>query len=146
VVEGLSARLTAERAPQAELDRIAALHREMVDAFEAGDMPRYAVTSKGIHVAINAAAGNPVLTETYLRLNAQVQSLRYQSNLEDDGWRRSVADHEAFVRAVVAREGALAESLLRAHLLSKKAFAMRARLADARAPDATASGAPISAP
>jgi len=146
VVEGLSARLAAERASQVELDRIVALHREMVVAFEAGDMQRYAVVSKGIHVAINAAAGNPVLTETYLRLNAQVQSLRYQSNLEDDGWRRSVADHEAFVRAIVARKAARAESLLRAHLLSKKAFARRARLAEAPAPDAAASGAPFSAP
>lgn len=131
VVEGLSARLAAERASQADLDRLEALHREMLAAFEAGDMQRYAVVSKSIHVAINAAAGNPVLTETYLRLNAQVQSLRYQSNLESDGWRRSVEDHEAFVRAIVARKAAQAESLLRKHLLSKKAFAARARAAQA---------------
>jgi len=144
VVEGLSARLAAERAPQAELDRIAALHREMVEAFEAGDMRRYAVVSKAIHVAINAAAANPVLTETYLRLNAQVQSLRYQSNLEEGAWRHSVADHEGFVNALLERDAARAESLLRTHLLDKKAFAMRSRTAEA--PDAETSGAAFSAP
>jgi DNA-binding GntR family transcriptional regulator len=127
VVEGLSARLAAERAPQAALDRIEALHREMVAAFEAADMRRYAVVSKAVHVAINAAAGSPVLTDTYLRLNAQVQGLRYQSNLEGEAWARSVAEHEAFVRAIHARKGDRAERLLRAHLLDKKAFAGRAR-------------------
>lgn len=129
VVEGLSARLAAERASQADLDRIGALHREMVAAFEAGDMLRYAVVSKGTHIAINAAARNPLLTETYLRLNGQVQNLRYQSNLEGDAWRRSVDDHERFVQALLARRPARAEQLLRAHLLSKKAFALRERAA-----------------
>jgi DNA-binding GntR family transcriptional regulator len=143
VVEGLSARLAAERAPQAELDRIAAQHREMVAAFEAGDMQRYAIVSKSIHVAINAAAGNAILTETYLRLNGQVQSLRFQSNLEGDAWRHSVDDHEGFVRALLAREAARAESLLRTHLLSKKAFAMRSRFAQAAG--VAAPGAPIDA-
>jgi DNA-binding GntR family transcriptional regulator len=127
VVEGLSARIAAERAPQPALDRIEALHREMLAAFEARDMQRYAIVSKAVHVAINAAAGSAVLTDTYLRLNAQVQGLRYQSNLEAQAWARSVAEHEAFVRAILARSPKRAEALLRAHLLDKKAFAGRAR-------------------
>ena len=99
----------------------------MVEAFKAGDMVRYSLESKATHMAINEAADNAQLTEIYLRLNAQVQKLRYQSNLQADSWARSVAEHEAFVKAIVARNGALAEQLLREHLLDKKAFARQER-------------------
>lgn len=125
VVEGLSGRLAAEKGSAAAHDALEAVHRRMVAAFEAGDMVRYSLESKATHVAINEAAGNAQLTDMYQRLNAQVQKLRYQSNLEDDNWAHSVADHEGFVRAILARNGELAERLLREHLLKKKAFAQR---------------------
>ena len=128
VVEGLSGRLAAEKASDDALAALAATHRRMVKAFEAGDMVRYSLESKATHVAINEAAGNAQLTEIYQRLNAQVQKLRYQSNLEGDNWAHSVADHEAFVQAIVARDADLAERLLRDHLLEKKAFARQARV------------------
>ncbi len=130
VVEGLSGRLAAERGDAAALDRIAALHREMVAAFASGDMTRYAVRSKSTHVAINAAANNPALTEVYLRLNGQVQNLRYRSNLDGDNWQQSVDAHDAFVDALLARDGIRVEQLLREHLMAKKAFAMRALAGD----------------
>ena len=126
VIEGLSGRLAAEKATPATLAALAATHRRMMDAFEARDMVRYSIESKAVHVAINEAAGNPQLTRIYLRLNAQVQKLRYRSNLEGDAaWARSVAEHDAFVQAILARDADLAERLLRAHLLDKKAFAAR---------------------
>lgn len=124
-VEGLSGRLAAEKGSAEAHAALAAVHRRMVAAFEAGDMVRYSLESKAAHVAINEAAGNAQLTEIYQRLNAQVQKLRYQSNLEGDNWARSVADHDGFVRAILARDGDLAERLLREHLLEKKAFAQR---------------------
>jgi len=130
VVEGLSGRLAAERGDAAALDRIAALHREMVAAFASGDMTRYAVSSRSTHVAINAAANNPALTEVYLRLNGQVQNLRYRSNLDGDNWQQSVDAHDAFVDALLARDGIRVEQLLREHLMAKKAFAMRALAGD----------------
>ena len=57
-LEKLDADLAAEKASQAALEDIAALHRQMVAAHEARDMVRYSVVSKAVHVAINAAAGS----------------------------------------------------------------------------------------
>jgi DNA-binding GntR family transcriptional regulator len=130
VIEGLSGRLAAEKASPAALEEIAALHRQMVAAHEARDMVRYSVVSKAVHVAINSAAGSAPLKDIYLRLNGQVQKLRYKSNLEGDNWARSVAEHARFVAALLARDGALAERLLREHLLDKKAFALAHPVAD----------------
>lgn len=125
VTEGLAARLAAERGSPDQLDQVAHLHREMMAAYEARDMVRYAIAAKGTHDAINEAAANPTLREIYLRLNAQVQKLRYRSNLEDDGnWSRSIAAHESFVAALLARKGALVERLLKGHVLAKKALAV----------------------
>ena len=76
------------------------------------------------YVAINAAAHNPVLTETYRRLNMRVQNLRYKSNVALGEWSAATSDHEDFVAALLARDGAKTEALLRQHVLEKRDFAV----------------------
>jgi DNA-binding GntR family transcriptional regulator len=44
--------------------------------------------------AINAAARNPVLTQTYAHLNARVQALRFRTNQDSAKWQRAVLEHE----------------------------------------------------
>jgi DNA-binding GntR family transcriptional regulator len=124
VNEGLAGRLAAEKATQAQLDQIASLHREMMSAYRERNMARYAISAKSTHDAINAAADNPTLRGIYLRLNAQVQKLRYQANLDEDNWARSIQAHEQFVAALMARDAAQVEAMLREHVLAKKALAM----------------------
>ncbi|MGE8368364.1 GntR family transcriptional regulator [Cupriavidus sp.] len=124
VMEGLAGRQAAERATDAELQQIAQLHRAMLDAYAARDIQRYFEASMGTHVAINAAAHNPVLTETYRRLNMRVQNLRYKSNVALGEWSAATSDHEDFVAALLARDGAKTEALLRQHVLEKRDFAV----------------------
>jgi DNA-binding GntR family transcriptional regulator len=124
VTEGLSGRLATENATQQELDQIADLHRQMMRAYARRDMTLYAIAAKDTHDAINEAAANPTLREIYLRLNAQVQKLRYDANLEGDNWPESVGAHESFIRALLARDGARVEQVLREHVLTKKARAL----------------------
>jgi DNA-binding GntR family transcriptional regulator len=124
VNEGLAGRLAAENATQAQLDQIASLHQEMMAAYRQRDLATYAIAAKATHDAINEAAGNPTLREIYLRLNAQVQKLRYQANLEGDNWASSIRAHEQFVAALLSRDAATVETLLRRHVLAKKALAV----------------------
>jgi len=147
VTEGLAGRLATEKASQAQLDQVAELHRQMMEAYAGRDMANYAIAAKATHDEINEAAGNPTLREIYLRLNAQVQKLRYQANLEQGNWARSIEAHEAFVAALLARDGAEVERILREHVLAKKELAVgkgRAPLpidseaVPLHAPDATA--------
>lgn len=124
VNEGLAGRLAAEKATQAQLDQIASLHQEMMSAYRERNMARYAIAAKSTHDAINAAADNPTLRGIYLRLNAQVQKLRYRSNLDEENWAMSIQAHELFVAALLARDAAGVEAMLREHVLAKKALAI----------------------
>lgn len=124
VNEGLAGRLAAQKASQEQLDHIADVHREMMAAYRKRDMARYAVAAKTTHDAINEAAANPTLRGIYLRLNAQVQKLRYQANLEEDNWSSSIGAHERFVAALLSRDADQTESLLREHVLAKKELAI----------------------
>lgn len=123
ITEGLSGRLAAQRASQEELEGIADLHRQMMAAYRDRDMARYAIAAKGTHDAITEAAANPTLREIYLRLNAQVQKLRFESNLDNQNWARSISAHEEFVSALLARDAVKVEQMLREHVLVKKSLA-----------------------
>ncbi|WP_244300367.1 GntR family transcriptional regulator [Achromobacter aegrifaciens] len=127
VLEGLAVRSAAERATDAELAHIAQLHAQMLQGYEQRDIRAYFAASMGTHIAINRAAHNPALTHSYDRLNLQVQALRYKSNFDIDEWTAAVADHEAFVQALMQRDGELAESLIRRHVGSKKTYNLRGR-------------------
>ncbi len=96
----------------------------MMAAYAKRDMASYAIAAKATHDTINEAAGNPTLREIYLRLNAQVQKLRYQANMDQGNWAVSIRAHEAFVAALLARDGAAVERILREHVLTKKALAV----------------------
>jgi len=127
VLEGLAVRSAAERATDAELAHIAQLHAQMLQGYEQRDIRAYFAASMGTHIAINRAAHNPALTHSYDRLNLQVQALRYKSNFDIDEWTAAVADHEAFVQALMQRDGERAESLIRKHVGSKKTYNLRGR-------------------
>ncbi len=127
VLEGLAVRSAAERATDAELAQIAQLHAQMREGYEQRDIRAYFAASMGTHIAINRAAHNPALTHSYDRLNLQVQALRYKSNFDIDEWTAAVADHEAFVQALLQRDGERAESLIRKHVGSKKTYNLRGR-------------------
>ena len=131
VLEGLAVRQAAQRASDAELQEIAALHERMLAGYRAQDIGAYFEASMGTHVAIARAAHNPALSGVYEKLNLQVQALRYKSNLDRDEWMSGVSDHERFVRALLARDADAAEQLIRAHLVSKKAYHMRGSRAPA---------------
>lgn len=126
VLEGLTGRLAAEKASDEELAQIARLHRAMLDAYAARDLHAYYEASMGTHLAISAAAHNPTLADTHRRLNLRVQNLRFRSNQDRDEWAHGVEDHQRFVTALLARDGAMVETLMREHALQKKAVAMRA--------------------
>src|SRR5690606_32437363 len=121
-----AARSAAERASDDELAHIAQLHAQTREHYNNRDIRAYYATSMGTHIAINRAAHNPALTHSYDRFNLQVQALRYRSNFDLDEWTKAMTDHQAFVAAVLQRDGERAELLIREHLTGRKAYQMRA--------------------
>ena len=119
-LEALSGELAAQRIDEAELAEVRALHFEMMAAYTRRDLPAYYGLNARIHNAINAAAKNPVLTNTYNQVNARLQALRFRSNQDGEKWKRAVQEHERMVEALSARDPQAMRAVLMAHLSNKR--------------------------
>jgi len=137
-LEAMSGELAAQRITEAELAEIRAMHFEMLAAYTRRDLSAYYRLNARIHRAINAAAKNPVLCDTYDRLNARLQALRFRSNQHDDKWKQAVEEHEKMIEALTRRDGAALRALLVQHLENKLAVVLE-QLRDGAAPSQTRS-------
>lgn len=118
-LEAMSGELACQRITEAELNEIRALHFEMLACHARRDLPNYYALNRRIHDAINAAARNPILEETYRRINLRIQALRFRSNFDHDKWDMAVREHGAMLDALARRDGAALRDILRAHLEHK---------------------------
>lgn len=118
-LEGLSGELAAQRIADAEIAELRALHFEMMACHARRDLSGYYRLNARIHSAINEAAGNPVLAQTYRAINARVQSLRFRTNQDEAKWSHALAEHQQMIDALAARDGPRLRELLVAHLLAK---------------------------
>ena len=119
-LEAMSGELAAVRASDAERTEIRAMHFEMMAAFARRDLSAYYRLNAAIHTAINTAARNPVLSATYARINARVQSLRFRTNQNEQKWQLAMKEHEQMVHALDARDAPALRALLIQHLLHKR--------------------------
>lgn len=119
-LEALSGQLAAQRIDDSELAELRATHYEMLAAYERRDLSAYYRLNAAIHGAINAAAKNPVLTATYTRINARVQSLRFRTNQDSAKWKRAVGEHEQMIDALAARDASRLARVLAEHLEHKR--------------------------
>ena len=123
VIKGLEAQsgeLAAQRITEPELAEIRALHYEMLAAFTRRDLSTYYRLNAQIHASINAAARNPVLTQTWRNVNARLQALRFRSNFDDAKWHRAVQEHERMVELLAERDAEGLRRLLVQHLEHKR--------------------------
>ena len=119
-IEGLSGELAAQRITDQEFAEIRALHYEMMASVARSDVSAYYRLNAAIHAALNSAAKNPVLTETFQRINNRVQSLRFRTNLDTAKWKQAVKEHEAMIEALGARDAPALRELLVTHLHHKR--------------------------
>jgi DNA-binding GntR family transcriptional regulator len=120
-LEGLAGELAARHITEAELAEIRALQFELLASHARRDLPAYFRTNMRIHACIMQAARNPVLAETFGRLNTRIFATRYRSNLTHERWDQAVAEHAAMLQHLEARDGAKLRALLETHLHNKRA-------------------------
>jgi len=75
------------------------------------------------HVRLAKAAGNDVLVELLLSVNARVRVVRIHDCLTDDRIQRTIAEHLRLLDAVLADDLEQAERIFRAHLATSKQVA-----------------------
>lgn len=125
-LEGLAGELACRRASASRLAEIRGLHEKMVQRHARRDLDGYFRYNQAIHLEIVAAAGNARLEATYRQLNANVRRARYMANLSAERWAAAVAEHEAILAALEARDVQRLRDLLRDHLAHKLASVLAA--------------------
>ena len=128
-LEGLAARLAAQHAAPEELRVL----REMVEEDRAmiGNPAALARTNRRFHKQVHLASHNRYLVQQ-LDLVHRTMALLATTSLAVEGRSEmAIAEHEAIVNAIEARDGEAAAEALRKHISS--AFATRLRLDSASA-------------
>ncbi len=123
-LEGLAARLAAQHAAREELRVL----REMVeqDRTLIGDPAALSRANRRFHKQIHLASHNRYLVQQ-LDLVHRTMALLATTSLAVEGRsKKAVAEHDAIVKALEARDGEAADEALRAHI--SRAFETRLRL------------------
>lgn len=116
-VEGLAARLAAERAPHGAWDALVHDFGAPADRMiESHDMDAYLALIDRAQVAIVTHAGNSVLQETMALLSDRLAVLARRSILLPGRTVEGLRLHRALMAALAARDGDAAERIKRANL------------------------------
>lgn len=127
-LEALAGELACAALSDAALQEITALHQAMIEAHGADNHLEYSRHNRAIHFAIFDAAGNETLTNLYRNLELRIGNIRHTIRQTQADWLRAIADHEAMLVALQARDGVALAAILRGHVL-KTADAVRNALA-----------------
>ena len=125
-LESVAGGLACANASATAIGEIRALHFEMLAYHARGNLAGYFRCNQLIHDKIIEASGNPVLTNTYRQLNANVLRARYMANLSQERWDAAVREHDEILAALVARDAGRLQRLLAEHLAHKVASVMAA--------------------
>lgn len=117
-VEGMAARLCANRANNEIVARIDETMIALVAAVAAGDNDGYSATDERLHELIAEGAGNDRLTDHYRLLVQQLHRGLLSSIVTRRAGRmeRSLAEHQAIVQAIRTHDADAAEQAMRAHV------------------------------
>lgn len=99
-----------------EIAAILDLHAQMREHYDRRERPEYFRLNQEIHNAIVRAAGNPTLSTLHGILRTRMRRLRYIGNQSPENWSAAMAEHEAFIAALRARDGRRLGRLMREHL------------------------------
>ena len=116
VLEGFAGECAARLATDEEIAAVAALHGDLVAAFEAGDRAAYFRLNQEIHRAIVAAARNETLAAFHAQLNRQLTFYRWRGSADTAIWRTAILEHERVLRLLQARDAEGLARALRSHV------------------------------
>ena len=118
-LEALSGEIACRHIVDAEIAEIRRLHVEMVEHWRRGELPAYFRLNQRIHEAILEATRNETLKGLYRSLSGRLISARYIANMSAERWAQAVAEHEAILAALTARDAERLATILKEHLANK---------------------------
>jgi len=118
-LEALSGEIACRQITDQEIAVIRSLHERMVAHWQRSEMQPYFRLNQSIHEAILEATRNETLKATYRALSGRLMRARYIANMSPERWAQAVAEHEAILAALEARDGTRLSEILKAHLANK---------------------------
>lgn len=115
-IERLAAEFAATRITPAELAELAALQEAIVRDHRAGQREPYFAANRRIHRLIVEAGRNTALADIHAALLDRAEQVRFFALRLEDRWEQSIAEHQAILDAITARDGERAGRLLGAHV------------------------------
>ncbi|SNY93574.1 DNA-binding transcriptional regulator, GntR family [Cohaesibacter sp. ES.047] len=127
-LEALAGKLLIQRATNEKVDRLAALHKQLIKLSTSKDSMKFFRLDMEYHTTLVQFSDNSVLAETHRQYNAALFRARYLSS-EHMRWRdTTMAEHEEIMEAILARDAARLSASLTTHLMTGKANHARLRL------------------
>lgn len=105
-------------APQADIDAVLALHERMREQYRQRNRQAYFALNQEIHTAVVALARNDTLAMLHAILGKRMRRIRYVGNSLRDNWDAAMAEHEAMMQALAARDAEAMALAMRTHLLN----------------------------
>ncbi|MFC5068946.1 GntR family transcriptional regulator [Flaviflagellibacter deserti] len=115
-LERLAGKLACAVATSQDIDRVRALHDEMMRCYAAGDEASYLVLNRQIHNAFFVIANNATLHAFYQQVLTRIHSCRFVMRKTPEHWRKAVLEHEQMITALEARDGDTLGALLERHI------------------------------
>jgi DNA-binding GntR family transcriptional regulator len=112
-LEGMAARLAAEKAGQIELARLRAIHDEMKTAGAAGNLRQFRQLSGEFQLAVFRAARNDTLCRLLVHLQEQIRQFGGTTLTQQGRAKEVIAYSKALVAAVERRDADAAERIAR---------------------------------
>ena len=118
MLEGLTAARAAGRAGPGDFAELREIIRQMRHAVDSGELVGYSDANARLHALIRRIAAHDTATSIIERLRAQMVRHQFMLSLVPGRPAVSLAQHEAIVDAIEARDPAAAEQAMRDHIAS----------------------------
>lgn len=116
VLEGLCARLAAERATAEQLGKLEQTHREFERVIKAGDNKALLAVDRKFHQALYEASGNRFLARALDDMYESIYRLSYFALDRIGSVRANVEEHSEILDALKAGDGRTAERIIQQHI------------------------------
>jgi DNA-binding GntR family transcriptional regulator len=116
MLESHAARLACRDASPADIAAVRAIHDRMAERYAVRDRLEYFKLNQQIHSAILRLSGNAALEEAHASIQSRLKRIRYIGNQEPDKWADAMAEHDAMIRHLEARDGEALAAVLVLHM------------------------------
>jgi DNA-binding GntR family transcriptional regulator len=123
-LEGVAARLAAQRMTADQRHALAVMHRNSIVLAKAGQRDEYQALNVALHEHIYQGSGNAVVQEEILDARLRLSNFRRHVFNQPGRLMTSCTEHESIVQGICAGDSDSAAAAMRDHIIGKgKAFA-----------------------